>query len=80
MAFQETVERYDLYVSGAPFTSIYNTGVTFLVLCKEINHLRIQTAHTPTLDNSPSEHSGGPITVSSPLMPSVCSMLQWNVL
>ena len=26
----ETGERYDLYVSGAPFTSIYNTGVTFL--------------------------------------------------
>ena len=26
----ETGERYDLYVSGSPFTSIYNTGVTFL--------------------------------------------------
>ncbi len=26
----ESDERYDLYVSGVPFTSIYDTGVTFL--------------------------------------------------
>ena len=26
----ESGERYDLYVSGVPFTSVYNTGVTFL--------------------------------------------------